>query len=104
MIQFKIKADDRRILVKRIEELTKSEAKYLYAPTFAYQIGGYTVTKNGELETDEPDINLINQLAEEGLISCESEPVNDITESVIYLCNINITSSLSNCRWFILVF
>ncbi len=40
----------RKTFVKTIAELLNTELKYLGAPTMAYQIGEYTVTRGGDLE------------------------------------------------------
>lgn len=40
-------------------------------PTYAYQIGDYTVTKEGDLEAEKLDFTLIRQLAADGLIIYE---------------------------------
>lgn len=44
---------DRKELVKAIAEITESDPKYLGAPTFAYEIGGFTVTKAGTVQSED---------------------------------------------------
>ena len=46
----------RKELVETIEKALGVKVRYLQAPTFAYQIGDFTVTKDGALEYgDETD-------------------------------------------------
>jgi len=79
---FTKKQSDRRLMVKRIEELTGIKARYLFMPTCGFQIGGYIVTKEGNLETDKPDMSLILQLAKEGFIIYEDNK-NKMEEDTI---------------------
>ncbi len=58
----------RKTFVKTIAELLNAELKYLGAPTMAYQIGEYTVTRGGDLEfPDNTDgTELVKSLDERG--------------------------------------
>lgn len=51
-------------LVKALEEINNAKAEYLGTPTFAYKIGEATVTREGNVETE--DENLKADLAEYG--------------------------------------
>ena len=62
---------DRKNLVAVLADHTGQKAKYLGAPSFAYQVGYITVDKNGNLHMNDhadPDVvqNLIDGLAERG--------------------------------------
>lgn len=46
-----LNATDRKPLVQLISELTGEKAVYMKTPTYAYKIGDYTVTREGNLET-----------------------------------------------------
>lgn len=46
-INYNIQGPKRKELVKLIADFTGYEAKYCGAPTFAYEVGGYGVDKNG---------------------------------------------------------
>lgn len=46
-INYNIQGPKRKELVKLIADFTGYEAKYCGAPTFAYEVGGYVVDKNG---------------------------------------------------------
>lgn len=47
------KAADRKPLVKAVSEFTGTDAVYLRTPTYAYQIGDFTITRDGNLEFDD---------------------------------------------------
>lgn len=56
----------RKIFVKTIAELLNAELKYLGAPTMAYRVGEYTVTRGGDLEfPDSTDAAELVRLLEE---------------------------------------
>ena len=58
-----LNATDRKPLVKAISELTGEKAVYMKAPTYAYKIGDYTVTREGNLEApDDLDSESLQQL------------------------------------------
>lgn len=60
---------DRKVLVKRIEELTGQKSKYSFAPRMAYLFEGCAVEKDGTLTTEDTmDQSVINTLIAEGLI------------------------------------
>lgn len=48
-INFKVTGKDRKALAQVLAEITFSEMVYTGAPTFAYQVGDYTIDKNGVL-------------------------------------------------------
>ena len=47
IINYNVSGSDRKQLVAAIAEHTGEKAKYLGAPGFAYQIGGFTVSVDG---------------------------------------------------------
>ena len=58
-----LNATDRKPLVKAISELTSEKAVYMKTPTYAYKIGDYTVTREGNLEApDGLDAETLQQL------------------------------------------
>ena len=58
-------ATDRKTLVKAISEFTGAKAVYTKTPTYAYKIGDYTVTREGNLEVpDGLDAKILQQLKE----------------------------------------
>lgn len=48
-IIFSIPKTERKSLVTALTQITSEDAKYQGAPTFAYQIGPFTVTKDGDI-------------------------------------------------------
>ena len=53
ILHFNVTGENRKMMVRAIEEATGQKAKYLGVPSCAYRIGEYTVGKNGELEYDD---------------------------------------------------
>lgn len=49
IINFNVTEKDRKALAQVLAEITFSEMVYTGAPTFAYQVGDYTIDKNGEI-------------------------------------------------------
>ncbi len=72
-INYNLKGNARKELVKAISEITGTQSEYKGAPSFAYEIGEVTVDKNGTVEG--ADKSLKNRLAEIGFIS---EPTYEI--------------------------
>ena len=60
-----LNSTDRKPLVKAISELTGEKAVYMKTPTYAYKIGDYTVTREGNLDVpDGLDAETLQQLKE----------------------------------------
>lgn len=53
MVTYEFSHKDRKELVKAIAEITESKPNYLGAPTFAYEIGKFTVTKAGAIKSED---------------------------------------------------
>ncbi len=84
MIHIEKKIDDRKTLVKRLEEVLDTKAKYMGMPSAAYQIGNYTVTKAGAIEVLEEDADeaVFSILSEEGFIEYEANKEREQEEPV----------------------
>lgn len=70
---------DRKRLVHLISEITGCDAKYLGAPTFAYEVDCFTIDKNGSVSFDdraesEEIGQIIERLNEEGFTAGNAEP------------------------------
>lgn len=70
-IDFKVTGTERKRLVQLISEITETPAKYLKVPSCAYQVGNYTIGKNGEITFNEQVTAdnlelLVEKLAEQG--------------------------------------
>ena len=50
VLHFNVKSESRKAMVTAIESETGVKARYLGVPSCAYEIGNYTVGRNGELE------------------------------------------------------
>jgi hypothetical protein len=83
MLHIEKKIENRKDLVKRLEELLGTKAQYMRLPSLAYQVGDYTVTKEGALEVDEnrADKAIINQLRQEGLLDGRPQEEHEVPEA-----------------------
>ena len=70
--------ENRKEMVKAICELTGMNATYLFTPTYAYQVGSITVSRDGSIESeDEAMIEAIKpMLIERGWL--EAETLNEM--------------------------
>lgn len=70
MMRFEKNIDDRKKLVRRLEELTGETSVYTFVPRCAYEVGPYTVEKNGTLTVEEnaADRDILNTLLYEQMI------------------------------------
>ncbi|MCD8196105.1 MAG: hypothetical protein LUE24_02890 [Lachnospiraceae bacterium] len=75
MIEFKKNIDERKMLVKKLEELTGERSVYTRAPEYAFLIGDYKVDRQGNLLVDEnsADQDILVTLLTEGLIAMPDE-------------------------------
>ena len=72
-IKYNVTGDRRKALVAVMRDVLQDTTRYLGAPSFAFQVGAYTVDKNGTVAcpdgTDEGQIEmLIRELAHDGFI------------------------------------
>ena len=90
-VRYGLKAKERKALVTAISEITETPAKYLGAPSMAYQIGRYQITKDGTLTGTDLD-GIIEDLKERGFIpegteeneeQIEEETTEDLTDLTI---------------------
>ena len=87
MLRWKLNINDKKLLVNRIGELTGERPRYTFMPRCAYEIGAYTVEKNGDLiaEQENVDAALIQRLLDEGLViqeNAEEEAEETVTVTV----------------------
>lgn len=70
MLKFKLNVAERKTLAKRMEELIGIHPYYTKAPLYSYDIGSYTIDRNGNLlvEPENADAELLTTLLNEGLI------------------------------------
>lgn len=97
MLKFELNVAERKTLAKHMEELTGIHPYYTKAPLYSYDIGNYTIDRDGNLlvEPENADAELLTTLLNEGLIrggeSIESddaqpentEPTEDLAEEPV---------------------
>ena len=68
-MNYELNIDNRKDLVKKIETLTGLKSRYTMMPRCAYEIGAFTVEKDGSLTVaDDADQNVIDALLAEQMI------------------------------------
>ena len=83
MLKFKLNVAERKTLAKRMEELTGIHPYYTKAPLYSYDIGSYTIDRNGNLlvEPENADAELLTTLLNEGLI-CGGESIESTDDQM----------------------
>lgn len=89
-IEFNRKGKERKAFVKTLSGIIDEEVKYLGAPSMAYKVGKFTVTRDGALEFDEYDFpagidQILQDLERSGIepaeaVAEETEPVEETAE------------------------
>jgi len=82
---YTILTEDRKIVVKRMEQLTGEKPVYTRMPRCAYVLRGLAVEKDNTLTADETaDVELLRKLVEDGLIAgddaAQAEPASQIED------------------------
>lgn len=76
-IKFNVHGQQCKKLVEQIAEYTQQKAEYQYTPTYAYQIGKYTISKDGNLlSPDEILAGLVTHLKQQGFTPSETVKLN----------------------------
>jgi len=70
MLKFELNVAERKTLANRMEDLTGAHPVYTRAPLYAYEVGDYTIDRDGNLlvEAEKADADLLTTLLNEGLI------------------------------------
>ena len=73
--------EDKKPLIKALEEETGMTAVYSGIPSFRYQIGPYTILRDGNIEVEDKkaDCAVLERLSELGLIEREKKPIGSIS-------------------------
>lgn len=74
--------ENRKELVSKLEELTGLEAHYTFVPRCAYEIGAFTVEKDGSLTVaEDADESILETLIADGMVKAAEEEAEAIEES-----------------------
>ena len=73
ILDYNVSGKKRKQLVRAMSEILGEDAIYQGAPTFAYKVDGYTISRNGEVTcpntaTHEEVTQLVGSLREQGFI------------------------------------
>lgn len=81
MLKFNRNTEERKTIAARMGELTGMQPFYTRAPRYAYEVGPYTIDRDGDLFVDEEqaDADILTALMNEGLIT-GGEVVGDANE------------------------
>lgn len=86
-IKYNKTGSERKALVTAISTITGQAPTYKGAPTFAYEVSGYLVDKNGTVSSENTDVlaQLANSLAEQGFAgeqpaAMDTPPVSEAAE------------------------
>ena len=81
MLKFNRNTEERKTIATRLGELTGMQPFYTRAPRYAYEVGPYTIDRDGDLFVDEEqaDADVLTALMNEGLIT-GGEVVGDANE------------------------
>jgi len=80
-INYNVTGSERKSLVAAITQELNTPSKYLGAPTFAYEVGGYHIDKNGTLTGEEDNPGLVADLCGLHSFTAVSEEYDEPTET-----------------------
>ena len=80
MMNIKLATTNRKAAAARLAEITGAEARYTRVPRCAYEVGAYTLEKDGTITIEEDaDLQPLKILADEGLIENFEAPAEEST-------------------------
>ena len=80
MMNIKLATTNRKAAAARLAEITGAEARYTRVPRCAYEVGAYTLEKDGTITIEEgADLQPLKILADEGLIENFETPAEEPT-------------------------
>jgi len=99
-INFNVTGTERKKLVAAVTEILNTQQKYLGAPTFAFEIGNYTIDKTGALlgegsVSDVGNSDLLKALNERGYIGEVADSGGDVPSEVQTADAINEADTLA---------
>ena len=81
MMNIKLATTNRKAAAARLAEITGAEARYTRVPRCAYEVGAYTLEKDGTITIEEgADLQPLRILADEGLVEPFEDEVQVPTE------------------------
>ena len=82
-VDFNVTGSERKRLVTAISKFVATAPRYLGAPSFAYEVGCFTIDKYGRLSFDNLDaaVGLVDELTDQGFISQESNLDDEVEET-----------------------
>ena len=70
MTNIKLATENRKEAAARLAEITGNESRYTKVPRCAYEVGPYTIEKDGSVTVaEDADLSPLQALADEGLIA-----------------------------------
>ena len=80
MMNIKLATENRKAVAARLAEITGAEARYTRVPRCAYEVGAYTLEKDGTITIEEgADLQPLRILADEGFIENFEAPTEELT-------------------------
>ena len=78
MMNIKLATDNRKEAAARLAEITGTESHYTKVPRCAYEVGPYTLEKDGSITVaEDADLAPLKTLAEEGLVEPFEAPATE---------------------------
>ena len=78
MMNIKLATDNRKEAAARLAEITGAESRYTKVPRCAYEVGPYTIEKDGSITVaEDADLAPLQALADEGLVEPFEAPVTE---------------------------
>ena len=78
MMNIKLASDNRKEAAARLAEITGAESRYTKVPRCAYEVGPYTIEKDGSITVaEDADLAPLQALADEGLAEPFEAPVTE---------------------------
>ena len=78
MMNIKLATDNRKEAAARLAEITGAESRYTKVPRCAYEVGPYTIEKDGSITiAEDADLAPLQALADEGLVEPFEAPATE---------------------------
>jgi len=74
VLHFNVTGESRKAMVKAIEEEMGTKAKYLGAPSMAYQVGNYRILRDGTLEIESECIDMDGKVVDACVMATGMNP------------------------------